>query len=527
MGCKSLIKKNAYYDSVTLMIITKEVESVSGVKNAVVVMGTEHNKELLANVGLLNDETEKSTPNDLVIAVSLEDDGIFDAIVSKVEELLNRRKSESGEDYSPRTMESAIKYMPDSNLVLISLPGQYAAAEAKKALDNNRHVLLFSDNVTIEEEKELKKLAVEKGLLMMGPDCGTAVINNVPLAFANVVRKGKIGIIGASGTGTQEVMVQIDRFGGGVSQVIGTGGRDLKAEIGGLMMMQSIEALGKDEATEVIVLISKPPAPEIAEKVLMKLKEAGKIAVVDFIGGDDQMIKNYGFMPAATLEDAAYKAVKLCEGGNYECCGSAPDFSEDNEAIDSKISFEAGLINASASKQKYIRGLYSGGTLCDEALKLFTKELGEIYSNIPLTPECKLPVKGKSYKNSAIDLGDDEYTVGRPHPMIDSYTRQQLILEEAMDLEVAVLLLDVVLGYGSNSDPAGSLLSEIEKAKQIFKERGQHLCVAACICGTKADPQDYEDQKKRLEQAGVVVMPSNAQAVRFGISVLKKISESL
>ena len=523
MGCKSLIKKNAYYDSVTLMIITKEIESVSGVKNAVVVMGTEHNKELLGNVGLLNEETEKSTPNDLVIAVALEEDIIFDDIVSKVEQLLSRRSLEAAEDYSPRTLEAAIKSMEDSNLVLISLPGQYAAAEAKKALKSNKHVLLFSDNVTLEEELELKQLAVEKGLLMMGPDCGTAVINGIPLAFANVVRKGSIGIIGASGTGTQEIMVQIHRFGGGISQAIGTGGRDLKAEIGGRMMMQSIEALGQDENTQIIVLVSKPPAPEIAERVLIKLKETGKLAVVDFIGGDEERIRRCGFIPASTLEDAAYKAVRLSETMNYELCTNAPDFSEDLEKVQQRAMQQANLIKAGGAVQKYLRGLYSGGTLCDEALKLFARENREIYSNIPLTPEYKLPVKGKSYKNSAIDLGDDEYTVGRPHPMIDSYTRQQMILEEAKDAETAVLLLDIVLGYGSNEDPAGSILSEVKKAQQSFKERGQHLCVVACICGTKEDPQNYDLQKEKLEQAGVIVMQSNAQAVRFAIKVIDAI----
>jgi FdrA protein len=269
------------------MIITREIESEENVENAVVVMGTEHNKQLLANVGLMSSEIEAASPNDLIIAVRVKEEGTFDYIVAKAEQLLNRKKKDAGEDYYPPTLDSAIGIMPDSNIVIISLPGQYAAAEAKKALLNDKHVMLFSDNVTIQEEKELKELAVSRGLLMMGPDCGTAVINNVPLAFGNVVKRGLIGIAGASGTGTQEVMVQIDRLGEGMSQVIGTGGRDLKAEIGGLMMMEGIKALAADEQTRVIVVISKPPAREIAEKVLECLKESGKKAVVDFIGGDD------------------------------------------------------------------------------------------------------------------------------------------------------------------------------------------------------------------------------------------------
>lgn len=515
MISKWLIKENSYYDSVTLMIITKEIEARDDVKNAVVVMGTDLNKDLLNNVGLLNDEINKTTANDLIIAVNMEDESKFQEIVDKVEELLNKKKADAGEDYTPPTLDSAIKYMPDSNMVVISLPGAFAAAEAKKALEEDKHVMLFSDNVTIEQEKELKELAVSKGLLMMGPDCGTAMINQVPLCFCNKINKGNIGIVGASGTGTQEVMVQIDRFGGGCSQVIGTGGRDLKKEIGGLMMTLGIEALAADENTDVIVLVSKPPALEIAEKVLKTLKDCGKKAVVDFIGGDDELVAKYGFTPASSLEDAAYKAVALAKG---QVPKNAPLFTESEDIINKMVAEERKKLSP---KQKYLRGLFSGGTLCDESLKLFTKEFGGIYSNIPLSPEYKLEDSKKSYKHTALDLGDDEFTVGRPHPMIDSYMRQQMILKEAEDPEMAVLLLDVVLGYGSNEDPAGSLADYIKLAKKKFADRGQYLCVVAYVCGTKRDPQDYDQQVKKLQDAGVILLPSNAQATRFAMKVVR------
>lgn len=518
---KHLIKKDAYYDSVTLMIITREIESYEDVESAVVVMGTEHNKGLISNIGLMGSEIESAIPSDLIIAVRMKNENTFEHIVSKVEELLKGRKSDAAEDYSPPTLNSAILHMPDSNMVIISVPGQYAAHEAKKALLNDKHVLLFSDNVSIEQEKELKELAVKRGLLMMGPDCGTAAINNVPLAFANVVRKGCIGIVGASGTGTQEVMVQIDKFGGGVSQVIGTGGRDLKAEIGGLMMIQGINALGADKDTEIIVLISKPPDPEIAEKVLKCLKKWGKNAVVDFIGGDEEIVKSYGFVPAATLEDAAFKAVLLAKG---EAAYEAPEFTLDLGLIDEIVSKE---VSGISKIQKYLRGLYSGGTLCDETLMLFTKEFGDIYSNIPLKPELKLADKGEGYKHCAIDLGDDEFTVGRPHPMIDSYMRQQMILKQSEDPKVAVLLLDVVLGYGSNQDPAGTLIDYISKAKVKFQERGQSLCVIASICGTNNDPQNYMEQEKKLKTAGVIVMPSNAQAARLAMKIIGRLNQEV
>lgn len=514
---KSLVKKSSYYDSVTLMAITREIESSENVDSAVVVMGTEHNKKLLENIGFLSDEASKASPNDLIIAVRAMDEYIFDKAVKKVDEILNKRKADSGGDYCPPTLESAIKHIPDSNMVIISLPGGYAAVEAKKALLSDRHVLLFSDNVSLEQERELKEIAVNRGLLMMGPDCGTAVINGVPLAFANVVRRGGIGIVGASGTGIQEVMVQIDRFGGGVSQVIGTGGRDLRAEIGGLMMIQGIDALAGDTGTKVIVLISKPPSDEIAERVLRHLKRWGKKAIVDFIGGDEEMISYYGFIPAVTLEDAAYKAVLI-----EKCCEvhEAPPFTMNSSLVERIVKEETSKFSGD---QKYFRGLYSGGTLCYETLKLFAKGFGDIYSNIPLKQEFKLAEREKGYKHCAIDLGDDEFTVGRPHPMVDSYMRQQLILNMAEDREAAVLLVDIVLGYGSNPDPAGTLVEYISQAKKKFDERGQYLCVIAYICGTRSDPQGYDSQMRKLRDAGVMVMQSNAQAARLAVKITEGI----
>lgn len=514
MVSKWLIKENSYYDSVTLMIITKEIENREDVENAVVVMGTDLNKELLKNVGLLNEEAQNATPNDMIIAVKMKDGDKFEEIVNDIEELLSNKKSHDGEDYSPPTLDSAIRHMPDANMVVISLPGVYAVEEAKKALENDKHVMLFSDNVTLEQERQLKEIAVRKELLMMGPDCGTAMINQVPLCFCNKVRKGNIGIVGASGTGTQEIMVQIDRYGGGCSQVIGTGGRDLKKEIGGLMMTLGIKALAKDDDTDVIVLVSKPPAQKIAQNVLETIKECGKKAVVNFIGGNEEFILKYGLIPAHTLEDAAYKAVALSKGEEPR---EAPLFSLDEKEVDKMAVEEREKLSP---KQKYIRGLFSGGTLCDEALKLLTKEFGEIYSNIPLSSEYKLKDNKKSYKHTLLDLGDDEFTIGRPHPMIDSYIRQQMILKEAKDHEMALMLLDVVLGYGSNEDPAGSLTDYIKAAKNQFALRGQYLSVVASICGTKADPQNYEEQKKKLTDAGAVVFSSNAQAVRFAMKVL-------
>jgi succinyl-CoA synthetase alpha subunit len=517
MGVNYEIRKNTYYDSVTLMLISKDISKIEGVNDAIVGMGTDLNKELAEGIKMSNDEIKAIAANDFFISADLSDDSVWESVVGKLNELLNKKVSENSMDYKPKSINSALTYQSDSNIAIISVPGQYAAAEARKALDEGLHVMLFSDNVSIKDEKDLKELAYEKGLLMMGPDCGTAIINNVPLAFANVVNKGDIGIVAASGTGTQEVSVIIDKLGKGVSQVIGTGGRDLKEEIGGITMMQGLDALIKDDATSVIVLISKPPALDISKKILEIASKSPKPVVVDFIGGDYDMIKSYGVYPSVTLEDAARKAVALSKGEKpVDFIG----FSKSESEIESMVQNEVDRFD---SKQKYIRGLYTGGTLTDEAMKMLGSDFGCIYSNIPLDPKCKLGDSSKSIKHTCIDLGDDEFTQGRPHPMIDPSTRAERLILEAEDETVAIVLMDFVLGYGSNEDPVGEMIESIQFAKGNAEKRGGYLCVIGSICGTDKDPQNLIESQMKLEENDVIVMPSNAQAVRFVKKTIEKI----
>lgn len=511
MAVKYLIRENTYYDSVTLMIITREVKKIEGVKEVIVGMGTELNKELAGNLNLLTPELGKITPNDLFISLDSIDDNIAQEAFALVDGFLSKKKVES-EVYQPSTFESVLKYMPDANLVLISLPGKYAARETKKALLSDKHVMLFSDNVTLEEEIELKNLAKERGLLMMGPDCGTAIINHVALAFANVIRKGPIGIVGASGTGIQEVTVMIDKLGSGISQAIGTGGRDLKKEVGGIMMIEGIKALQYDPLTEVIVLISKPPDKEVVRKVLSILKEGKKPSVVCFMGGDTEMIKDYGFIPGLSLEDTAHKAVAIVKGIPTK------DFTGFTiSGIDKIIQGEANKLN---EEQRYIRGLYTGGTLCDEAMIILSPLIGEIYSNIPLKPEGKLSDINRSYKHTFIDLGEDEFTRGKPHPMIYPYVRQERVLSEAKDKEVAIILMDFILGFGSHPDPAEEMIPYIRKVREITTQDGRYICMISSVCGTEADPQGLIEQEKKLREEGVIIMPSNAQAVRLAAEIV-------
>ena len=511
---KTIIRENAYYDSVTLMLISREMKKLEGVEEVLAGMGTDLNLDLVKMLDMFLPELEKVTPNDLFIAAKFDESKVsMDDLLASFEAQLNSKKEAHAGQYQPPTLRSALKLMPDARLAQISIPGQYAADEAENALRKGLHVMLFSDNVALEDELRLKKLAVEKGLLMMGPDCGTAIINGVPLCFANAVRRGRIGLVGASGTGTQEITVRIHQLGEGLSQVIGTGGRDLKEEIGGLMMIQGIQALLADPETEVIVLVSTPPAPSVEKKIYGLLAGAEKPVVIDFIGGQAESVKKAGAIPCLSLEDAARKAVAvLREEEPVDFDG----FDLPPEEIDRLVREALARLKPD---QKYLRAFYTGGTLADEAIKYLGAE-HLIYSNIPLTPDRAWDKLEGRAGHICLDLGEDQFTRGRPHPMIDPMTRTEFF-DAWLDQSTALVLVDVVLGYGSHEDPASAVAESIEKARRKLQASGRDLAVVASITGTDQDPQDLEKSKKVLEEAGVLVMPSNAQAVRLADRIMK------
>lgn len=512
------IDENNYYDSVTLMSVSKDIRKMDGVKEAVIVMGTPHNKELLEDSGFLTAAAEEASPKDMVVAVEAKSEEIVEEAFTNVEEALEAKGSGGGDDeYNPRTLDSALDTMSDANLALISVPGRHAKKEAKKALNKGLHVMLFSDNVPVEEEIELKEMAAEKGLLLMGPDCGTAILNNKPLAFSNVVSEGNIGLVAASGTGAQEISTMIDKSGLGVSQVIGIGGRDLSKEVAGREMIKGLHALAEDDDTEVIVLVSKPPAKEVVEKVLAEVEKVDKPVVVNFLGGDEGLFADSKAIYSETLEEAALKAVALNNGEEY----IKQEFTIPQKEVEEIVEAE---VSKYSDEQKYLRGLYTGGTLCDESMLILADKLDAIHSNIPLKPEWALADNTESEKHTALDLGEDEFTQGRPHPMIEPFTRVERLEEEADDEEVAVLLADVVLGYGSHEDPGGELAEAIEEAKTRARARGGHLTAIVSICGTENDPQELTEQSKKLEEVGAIVMPSNAQAARLATKIVNEIN---
>ncbi len=520
MSTKYLIKPSEYHDSVTLMETARELTQLPGVVDAAVVMATEANKGILREAGLLLPEIEAASANDLVVVVQAETEGAADHALEVAAKHLAQRPGAAvaGLAFQPRTIRGAVRANPKANLAIISVAGQYAVAEAWEALRNGLHVLLFSDNVRIEDEIALKKYAAEHGLLMMGADCGTAIINGVALGFANVVPRGPVGIVAAAGTGLQEVSTLLAKLGIGITQGIGTGGRDMKEAVGGITMLAGLEALQADPQTRVLLLVSKPPAPAIARQVLEQVKRSDKPTVVCFLGGDPAPVVAAGGIPARTLQEAAYLAAAEVEG--YE--GPSADEVIEREIVDLEAQ-AAELKKRLKPGQKYLRGLFSGGTLAAEALVIWKEILGDVRSNVAVGPRNQGPQKpGFSEKtwflregHCAVDLGEDEFTVGRPHPMIDNGLRIRRLMQEAADPEVAVILLDVVLGYGAHPDPAGELGPAIRRAREHAANEGRELIVVTSVTGTEGDPQGLGRQARALEEAGAVVCGCNAAAARL------------
>ncbi len=501
VATKTEIRQGAYYDSVVLMQLQAALANLPHIQNVGVVMGTPANKELLAQSDLLTAEAQAALPDDLIIVVQGEADATAEAL-SQIDGLLAKRKSAvEGLEYLPQSIEAATKMQPDAGWMLVSVPGRYAAGVARESLRLGKHVFLYSDNVSLEDEIALKQTAAQQGLLVMGPDCGTAIVNGVGLGFANRVRRGPIGLVGASGTGLQQVTARLHQLGSGVTHALGTGGRDLSEQVGAITARQSLDLLRRDPDTQVIVLISKPPAAGVADNLLRAAWACGKPVVVNFIGYKPPAHLVQGNLHfAATLDKAAELAVQLAE---------AIQTSKVSET------FEVSKMWLFAQGQRYLRGLFSGGTLAYEALLILQDYLPIVYSNAPLDKQYKLANSLISQQHTIIDLGEDEFTVGRLHPMIDNTLRLQRLQQETDDPEVAVILLDVVLGYGAHPNPASELAPAIAQAQAKAKEAGRRLEVVAMVAGTDEDPQNMAEQIEQLQQAGAKVETNNERAVRY------------
>lgn len=473
-----LLRQGSYVDSIALMQIAEELLGLSGIEAATLVMGTPANLANLEESKLRPREAERAGPNDVVVAVSATSEQAGHAALQRAEALLaNRGRADSTHiETRPRSIASAARRTADANVAAISVPGEHAVAEAHQALSAGLHVFLFSDGVSLDDEQALKQRGRSRGLLVMGPECGTSILHGVGLGFSNRVRRGSIGLVGASGTGLQEVTALIHRLGSGISHAIGTGGRDLDSSIGGITTLQALELLAGDPDTGVIVLVSKPASPAVADRVLSAASAAGKPVVACLLGPRGATHARVNVTD--TLEEAAVVAVKAT--------GIAP------------LALEAPKLAPGRKPLGKVLGLYTGGTLCDEARRI----VGDAALQF-------------------VDFGAAEFTRGRPHPMIDPALRSAAVARAGQDDRVGVLLLDIVLGSCAHPDPAHALAPATTEARAQATRRGRRLEVVAHVVGTEDDPQGLLGQENALRELDVIVCPSNRQAALTALGLAR------
>jgi FdrA protein len=479
------VRRGAYHDSVALMQVSRQVADVDGVGGALVAMGTELNLEVLVGMGFA---TPDAGPNDLVVAVRAADDAAIAAAVAALEQALTARVEPAAGGFGSappaRTVRAAVTAGTD--LVLVSVPGEHAFVEAMDALRAGASVMVFSDNVPVDHEVALKREAAGRGLLVMGPDAGTAIVAGVGLGFANVVAPGPVGLVAASGTGAQHLTCLLDDAGIGTSHVLGVGGRDLSAAVGGASTRQALQALDADPATELIVLLSKPPAAEVADEVRALVDALDTRVVTALLG------------PEADDLTATARSVAVALGRPF----------------DDPRSWPAPQPRRPTGGE--LRGWFAGGTLCNEAMVVASRSLGPIASNVPLDPSWALSDGLDTAGHVVVDLGEDEFTRGRPHPMIDQTLQLERLAADAARPGPRVVLLDVVLGHGSHDDPASELGPAIADALAA----NDHLAVVVSLCGAAGDPQDRDAQAEALVAAGASVHRSNAAAAREAVTLL-------
>ena len=507
---KTHIIQGEYRDSVQLMRAASAANKLKGIEIASVLMGTPKNKPLLQEANLLTPEAKKAGPNDIVISVRANTETSATEAIQFITDFLSQETITTTEGVTTyRSIRGALTGLPNANLAVISVPGEFATRETRLALDQNLNVLLFSDNVPIEDEIVLKNQAYEKGLIVMGPDCGTAMIKNIGLGFANVVVPGPIGIVAASGTGTQEVMVLCHRQGAGVTHAIGTGSRDIKDSVGGVTMIDGLRGLDRDPTIQLIVIISKPPDKNTLQKVLEEVQRCSKPVIINFLGIKSGYCDYPGkILTVDTLEEAAYSASHYIQSKELKQISVV--FDNDKEINRILTETRSDLL----PEQKFIRGLFAGGTFTFEAAMILSNILPPtepLWTNVKLQGIKQIAYSKLSREHTLLDMGADEFTVGKPHPMIDQTERIRRFLKEINDPQTAVILIDFVLGYGSHEDP----IADMQDAFSQWKSLNRKIPIVAHICGTELDPQDINKTITSLRDLGVHVMPTNAQAARL------------
>ena len=493
MSARVELRRGSYRDSVTLMQLSEALSGGGGVEAAIVAMATPLNLELYERLGFGPADIADATPNDLLVAIRAADDAALDAAVAQFEALLIAKAAPDTKGFGApppaRTVASALR--SGGSLALISVPGEHAFVEAMDAVNAGVSVMLFSDNVSVDQEIALKQAAATSGSLVMGPDCGTAVVGGLGLGFANALRPGPVGIVAASGTGAQQVSCLLDAAGVGVSAVLGVGGRDLSAAVGGRSTLAAMQLLDRHAGTELVVVLSKPPDERVAEQVRVAAAALDTPSLVAFVG------RGQADLTATTAKVLAALGIDPVAPAEWP----AP--------------------YTRRPRPGFVRGLFSGGTLCDESMAMAADRLGPIASNTPLDPQWTLDANLRAPGHLMIDFGDDKLTTGRPHPMIDLALRLERIAEEGADPACAVLLLDVVLGYGSHADPAASLAPAIAQARERAASDGRDLAVVVSLVGSRGDPQGRDSTAAALVAAGASVHLSNAAATRAAVALIE------
>ena len=508
MQVVNVVRRNLFRDSIQLMRLSEDVKKLEGVDDAVVSMGTDTNRRLLKDLGLLGNESRSSGDGDLIIAVRVLGGFNVDDVMARVERLVMTPPAPSGGTRTRafHSVRSAVEATQGANLAIVSLPGKQAFEPTMELLRSSVNVHLFSDHVPLDQELRLKRYASSRGLLVLGPGAGTSIINGVGLGFANSVRMGDVGIVASAGTGIQEVSIMLDRIGLGVSAALGVGGTDVSEQVGGLMMKDCLGLLERDRRTRMIMIVAKTPKAKVISEVMEHVgKRTSKPVVACFLGLDPPETTDKRVTYAKTLHSAVHAAARA-SGRDADKKFDASISTSFEQLSKAASSLRGGL----AAGRKFARGLYSGGTLAHETLLIFRELIGEAYSNTPLSDKFELSDPNVSRGNSIVDLGDEFFTAGRAHPMIDPTLRRLRIVQESKDPSVAILLLDVVLGYGSSADPGGALVSVIEDAVQGSGKRRGEPVVMAHICGTETDPQSLKVQSEKLSGAGALLFPSNA-----------------
>ena len=515
----NIVKKNFFRDSVQMMQFSQQLRDEQGVTDAAIVMATELNKNTLKNMDLLTEDGIAATENDTLISINCEDENSFNNATQKAEQLLVSTSIKAKNEFT--SLASALDSFSNANIASLSIPGQFVKEIATELLEKKLHLFVFSDHVSLDDEIYLKNLALEKNVLFMGPEAGTSILSGNVFGFGNRIRKGSVGIIGASGTGIQESTTLLDLFGEGISHAIGVGGRDLQKDVGGMMTMKSMEIFEDDPNTKAVLLVSKPVDDDVRNIIINKINNfSKKYYVLCLIGDKENCEDSTKIKFSKSIQTSVLKILQSLNGDIYK---KTKDVVKNQ--VDDSIKLAESLSKDLNEEQKFVRGFFAGGTLCYESKILLEQIVGKVYSNLSSDDAYSITGDAPSKENTLIDFGEEQFTSARPHPIIDPLLRKNRILEEAHDPNVGVIIIDIICGINAAKNTMAFHAETIKKAIQIAKEKGRKLFVFTYICGTEKDVSENELQM--LRDSGAKIFTSNALMSFASALVVNNLDENL